>query len=78
MNNDSRKPRERQEAEHGSGYLSDRYYYHLKPLLVKLKAQMDRRLVGTFLGLSMAILMNRHSNHGLLLSELGGYLLEPI
>jgi hypothetical protein len=34
-------------------------------------------LVKTFLGLVMAILMHRHRNHGLLLSELGGYLLEP-
>ena len=25
----------------------------------------------------MAILLHRHRNHGLLLSELGGYLLEP-
>jgi hypothetical protein len=32
-------------------------------------------LVRTFLGLVMAILLHRHRNHGLLLSELGGYLL---
>jgi hypothetical protein len=31
--------------------------------------------VKTFLGLVMAIVMHRHRNYGLLLSELGGYLL---
>lgn len=77
MSKDSKKSNSRQEVEHRSSYLADRYFVHLKPLLVKLKAQMDRRLVGTFLGLGMAILMHRHRNHGLLLSELGGYLMEP-
>jgi hypothetical protein len=42
-----------------------------------LNEKIDRRLVSTFFGLVMAILMNRHRNHGLLLSELGGYLLGP-
>lgn len=49
----------------------------LWPLLAGLKQKVDRRLVQTFLGLVMAILLHRHRNHGLLLSELGGYLLEP-
>lgn len=49
----------------------------LWPLLVGMKQRVDRRLVRTFLGLVMVILMHRHRNHGLLLSELGGYLLEP-
>lgn len=77
MSKDSKKSSRRQEAENRSSYLSDRYYIHLKSLLVKLKGKMDRRLVGTFLGLAMAILLHRHRNHGLLLSELGGFLLEP-
>jgi len=47
----------------------------LTPLLAGLNASMDRRLVKTFLGLVMAILSHRHRNQGLLLSELGGYLL---
>lgn len=47
----------------------------LWPVLVRLKQKLDRRLVETFLGLVMAIIMHRHRNHGLLLSELGGYLL---
>ena len=49
----------------------------LWPLLVVVKQKVDRRLVTTLLGLVMAILIHRHRNHGLLLSELGGYLLEP-
>jgi hypothetical protein len=47
----------------------------LWPVLVSLKQKLDRRLVQTFLGLVMAMIMHRHRNHGLLLSELGGYLL---
>ena len=47
----------------------------LWPVLRELKQRVDRRLVKTFLGLVMAIVMHRHRNHGLLLSELGGYLL---
>jgi hypothetical protein len=38
---------------------------------------MDRRLVETFLALVIVLIMHRHRNHGLLLSELGGYLLPP-
>lgn len=47
----------------------------LSPLLHALNQQIDRRLVSTFLGLVMAILLHRHRHNGLLLSELGGYLL---
>jgi hypothetical protein len=36
---------------------------------------MDRRLVQTFLDLLLIIVMHRHRNQGLLLSELGGHLL---
>jgi hypothetical protein len=38
----------------------------------------DRSSAGEHVfGLVMAIIMHRHRNHGLLLSELGGYLLGP-
>jgi hypothetical protein len=47
----------------------------LWPVLVEMKQRLDRRLVQTFLGLVLAIVMHRHRNDGLLLSELGGYLL---
>lgn len=38
---------------------------------------MDRRLVETFLALVMVVLILRHRNQRLLLSELGSHLLEP-
>jgi Transposase DDE domain len=47
----------------------------LWPVLREMKQRVDRRLVKTFLGLVFAIVMHRHRNNGLLLSELGGYLL---
>ncbi len=49
----------------------------LKPILQKLNQKMDRRLVMTFFGLVMTVLIHRHRNQGLLLSELGAYLLGP-
>jgi hypothetical protein len=49
----------------------------LQGFLGVLDASMDRRLVETFLALIMAIFMHRHRNHGLLLSDLGGYLKQP-
>ncbi|HSG41702.1 MAG TPA: hypothetical protein VLA72_00980 [Anaerolineales bacterium] len=49
----------------------------LWPLLVRLNEKLDRRLVQTFLGLVMTIVMHRHRNNGSLLSELGSYLLGP-
>ena len=49
----------------------------LGPLLADLDEQIDARLVGTFLGTIRAILEHRHRQCGLLLSELGGYLLSP-
>jgi hypothetical protein len=49
----------------------------LQPLLAQLDAQIDRRLVQTFARTIDAILCFRNRPHGLLLSELGGYLLDP-
>lgn len=72
MFKDKRKDIERQEK---SKMLEQRLAKLLWPMLVSLKQKLDRRLVSTFLGLVMAIIMHRHRNHGLLLSELGGYLL---
>jgi Transposase DDE domain len=72
MFKDKRKDVERQEK---SKMLEQQMVKELWPVLVGLKRELDRRLVRTFLGLVMAILLHRHRNHGLLLSELGGYLL---
>lgn len=57
--------------------MADLCYAFLRPLLVELNGRLDRRLVRTFLGLVIVIITHRHRNQGLLLSELGGYLLPP-
>lgn len=49
----------------------------LHPLLLRLDAHLDKRLVRTFLQAVQAILQFRQRAHGLLLSELGAYLLTP-
>jgi len=72
MFNDKGKEAERQEK---SKVPEEQLVKLLWLVLVGLKEEMDRRLVSTFLGLVMAIVVHRHRNHGLLLSELGGYLL---
>jgi hypothetical protein len=67
----------RQEKQEQSARVESQLVEFLRPLLTKLNQRMDRRLVSTFLGLVMAILLHRHRNNGLLLSELGSYLLGP-
>ncbi len=49
----------------------------LTPLLQQLDRQLDTRLVRTFLATITAILVFRHRAYGLLLSELGAYILTP-
>lgn len=58
-----------------SAVLADLCYRFVRSLLQDLHAKMDRRLVQTFLDLLLVIVMHRHRNQGLLLSELGGMLL---
>jgi hypothetical protein len=55
--------------------LENQCWAYLRPLLEELHRTVDRRLVKTLLDLVMVILMHRHRNNGLLLSELGDYLL---
>lgn len=74
MFNDKRKAAGRQEK---SKALEEQLVKMLWSVLGELNQRLDRRLVKTFLGLVLAILMHRHRNNGLLLSELGGYLLGP-
>jgi len=72
MLKDKRKTGEKQaQAEE----MESRLVKYLKPVLSELNEKMDRRLVKTLLGLVIAIVEHRHRNNGLLLSELGGYLL---
>lgn len=49
----------------------------LTPVLTILNTHLDARLVRTTLAAVVAILTWRHRNHGLVLSELGSYLLGP-
>jgi hypothetical protein len=72
MYKDKRKEAEKQEQ---SRQVENQLVKRLWPVLVKLNEALDRRLVKTFLGLVIAIILHRHRNNGLLLSELGGYLL---
>src|SRR5436305_10573561 len=51
--------------------------HFLFPLLVQLDVQLDKRLVRTFLQTIEVIITIRSRAHGLLLSELGGYLDTP-
>ena len=49
----------------------------LRPVAERLASQLDIRLVQTAVDLVQVILTHRHRALGLLLSELGGYLLSP-
>lgn len=64
-----------QVSRYPSDVLAELCYRFVRSLLQELHTKMDRRLVHTFLDLLPVIVMHRHRNHGLLLSELGGYLL---
>lgn len=57
--------------------LQQRLATFVAPLLIKLDAKMDVRLVRTFLATLAAILQFRNRPQGLLLSELGAFLLSP-
>jgi len=72
MSNDTKKAKEKQAL---SREAEQKLVKFLSPLFLKLNTQLDRRLVKNFLGLVMAIMQHRHRNHGLVLSELGGFLL---
>lgn len=69
------------EGKPAPGVISDQLRAQLQtflaPLLEELDAQIDLRLVRTCLRTVEAILSFRHRNHGLLLSELGAFLLSP-
>lgn len=56
--------------------LSDRLEGFVNPLLQWLDSQIDKRLVRTFLLTLIAIVTLRHTMYGLLLSELGAYIIS--
>jgi hypothetical protein len=55
--------------------LENRCWSYLRSFLEELHRYVDRRLVKTLLDLVMVILMHRHRNTGLVMSELGDHLL---
>lgn len=75
MQEGTAKKGKRQGSSVASEQLTHQIYLFTQSLLRQLAQQVDRRLVQTFLDLMMVVVMHRHRNHGLLLSELGGYLL---
>ena len=67
MNEGTSKVEKAQEGQE----IEKRCWEFLKPFLEELHRRIDRRLVKTLLDLVLVILMHRHRNNGLLLSELG-------
>ena len=63
------------EKKQDSRAMEERCWKYLQPLLEEMHEWVDRRIVKTLLDLVMVILMHRHRNNGLLLSELGDHLL---
>jgi hypothetical protein len=57
--------------------MADALAVFLAPLLCQLDALIDKRLVRTFFATLVAIVQLRNRACGLLLSELGGYILSP-
>jgi len=76
MKKDTLQSRNGQADRQQSEVLADLCYRFGQPLLEKLAHHLDRRLVQTLLHLMIVIVVHRHRNHGLLLSELGGHLLN--
>lgn len=66
-----------QDSRHQAEVLSQLGYVFVAPVLGRLHQQLDRRLVQTLLDLLQVIVLHRHRQHGLVLSELGGYLRGP-
>ena len=66
-----------QASLHQAEALSQLCYVFVRPALGRLHQALDRRLVQTLLDLLQVIILHRHRQQGLVLSELGGYLLGP-
>jgi hypothetical protein len=75
MNQDTAGVASAQASDEASQFLVRQCYEFLIPCLRDLNRLLDRRLVQTLLDLILVIVMHRHRNYGLVLSELGGHLL---
>jgi len=69
----SQSATKQQKAQH----LHEKLETFVNDLLIELDQRLDKRLVRTLLLTLQAIIKFRHSQNGLLLSELGGYILSP-
>lgn len=65
-----------QEREQAQG-LRQQLGEMVRPLLRELDRLLDKRLVATFFTTLQVLVVHRHSQYGLLLSELGSYILSP-
>ncbi len=74
MLKDKAKQSQRQQARRRSKQLEAKLFEHLQEVFAAMDGLLDRRLVVTMLGLILAILLHRHRNEGLWMSELGSYL----
>lgn len=77
MYEDNARGKKAQQAAVRASALAEQCRDFLKPLLEVLDRQIDLRLIQTLLRLVIVLLSHRHRNQGMLLSELGGYLLSP-
>lgn len=67
----------KEQAMQVSDQLGQQLSQFLEQLLIELDAYLDKRLVRTLARLVLVIVQFRHNRQGLVLSELGGYLLSP-
>lgn len=75
MLKDTRSAKEKQVSIEKSEELSELCFRFLERLLQSLDRHVDRRVVNTLLDMVLVILIHRHRNQALILSELGGELL---
>jgi hypothetical protein len=71
------KDKTKGEGKQASRRLGERLGEFVEPLLRELDKALDKRLVRTFEKALQAVVKFRQSSHGLLLSELGGYITSP-
>lgn len=71
------KGQEEQASASKSEEIHGRLIEFLEPLLLVLDETLDKRLVRTLVRAIAAIISFRHGSNGLLLSELGSYILSP-
>ncbi len=77
MSQRTHKSASAQVCETRSRLLAELLFEFCRSLLSELDHLLDRRLVETFLALLTALLIHRHRQAGLLLSELGGFIDHP-